>query len=97
MCNCEGEFALDVDEMKGLLWHLAAVVLLFLTIAGGWKLFTAPKNVDYYYLSQGSGENHTATCVYAHWTWHPDEVSFCTDDRDKALDFVTRGNASLKK
>lgn len=53
------------------------------------------KNVTYYYLSQ-DGSAHSGLCVQAHWTWHTDEVAYCTDDKDKALDFAAKANAGLK-
>lgn len=53
------------------------------------------KNVDYYYLSVASGGGH-GICVEAHWTWHNDELAYCTDDKDKALDFAAKANAGLK-
>ncbi len=57
--------------------------------AGILLLFTInPHEVDGYYLSQGSNNRNTSTCVYAHWTWHPDEIVFCTDDVYKAVDVV---------
>lgn len=56
----------------------------------------APKNVDYYYLStSNSGSRSLGFCVYAHWTWHNDEIAYCTDDKDRALDFAAKANATL--
>jgi hypothetical protein len=73
---------------------LAAFVVFALVLI---TLMFAPKNVDYYYLSQAGSSHNTATCVYAHWTWHLDEVSFCTNDYQQALDFTAKANATLIK
>ena len=74
---------------------IAVVVIAFATL--GVIALAAPHNVDYYYLSKGGMENSgQATCVQAHWTWHTDEISYCTNDAQQALDFVTKANASLK-
>ena len=54
----------------------------------------APKNVDYYYIS---GPNDNTVCAYAHWTWHVDERSYCSEDVNKVLDFVQKANATLHK
>lgn len=72
------------------------VALLAAVLGIGIALF-APKNVDYYYISLGQENTSATSCVYAHWTWKTDEKSFCTDDKDRALDFVTRANQSLPK
>jgi hypothetical protein len=75
-------------------WHAVGitVVACFVVLFGVWVF--APKNVDYYYLSTGNNA-HFGYCVYAHWTWHQDEVSYCTDDRDRAIDFTIKANQSL--
>lgn len=74
-------------------------MLMILIVAGMIAGFiVAPKKVDGYYLSHGSSSTgQAAVCVYAHWTWHVDEMSFCTDDQQKALDFVAKANASIAK
>lgn len=77
------------------IWASVGVLTVLLFVAFLGILAFAPKNVDYYYLTTANTQ-HSTTCVDAHWTWHTDEVAFCTDDKDKALDFVTRANASLK-
>lgn len=78
------------DVFKGILACLLVVAAVL-----GVRIVTASKTVDYYYLSRGEGGNRTATCVYAHWTWHPDEEALCTDDSNKAIDFMARANAAL--
>lgn len=55
----------------------------------------APHNVDYYYVSQPASSG-TATCVYAHWTWHGDERAFCTNDVSAAIDFAQKATLALK-
>ena len=78
------------------IWHsVGVIVVLGIAVFVGMFAF-ATKNVDYYYLSQG-GSNSNAACVYAHWTWHSDEKVFCTDDYNKAIDFATKANATVKK
>jgi hypothetical protein len=85
------------------MWEWSDTGMAFLIVLGISALVfvgvyvSAPKNVDYYYLSHGSQSTTGGTCVYAHWTWHNDEVAFCTDDRERAIDFVTRANQSLPK
>lgn len=88
--------------LKGWDWEDTgkAMALVFLLFAFGTvgAFILAPKNVDYYYLSHGSQTSGQASvCVYAHWTWHNDEISFCTDDQQKALDFVAKANAGMHK
>jgi hypothetical protein len=51
-----------------------------------------------YYLSPPSGHgNVPAVCVCAEWRWLEDDVVFCSDDYNKALDFVERANKTLRK
>jgi predicted membrane channel-forming protein YqfA (hemolysin III family) len=77
-------------------WHFVGMALILTAAICAVTMFLAPKRVDGYYLSHGGGTS-AAVCVYAHWTWHVDEMSFCTDDQQKALDFVTKANASIAK
>lgn len=77
-------------------WQFVGVVAVIGLLAFSIVLALAPKNVDYYYVSH-SGQSNTAICIYAHWTWHVDEISFCTDDEAKAMDFVTKANQSIKR
>jgi hypothetical protein len=88
---------MDGEEYASrLMWTTAALVIVgAVAMIFGWIL--APKNVNYYYLSHGGGGVQNANCVFAHWTWHPDEVAFCTDDYQRALDFAARANAGLLK
>lgn len=78
----------DSWQTVGLALVVAAAVML-----GALCLQT--KNVDYYYASNSQGT--TAACIYTHWTWHTDEKAFCTDDYQKALDFMSKANAALPK
>jgi len=55
-----------------------------------------PHNVDYYYLSGGTSVTR-GICVQAHWTWHFDEVAYCSEDKDRAIDFAQKANSLLKK
>lgn len=85
--------------MKNWRWldtfFLLAILLVIVASAIGVRLLTAPHDVDYYYISH-SGAQNTTTCVYAHWTWHVDEIAFCTDDAQKAVEFTARANAGLR-
>ena len=76
-------------------WNIIGMLLVVAAAIGGGIIFFAPKNVDYYYISH-SGAQNTSTCVYAHWTWHVDEIAFCTDDAAKAADFTLKANQGLK-
>lgn len=76
-------------------WHSIGILAAITVLAIVTTITFKPKNVDYYYLSD-SAATATATCVYAHWTWHTDEKAFCTDDYIRALDFVNKANASRK-
>jgi len=80
-------------------WNVFGMVMGLTLAAMVVAFIVAPKKVDGYYLSHGaSGQGgQAAVCVYAHWTWHMDELSFCTDDQQKALDFVAKANASIAK
>ena len=73
-------------------WQLIAILLILVIVYGIGVKILAPKNVDYYYLS--TSENG-GFCVYAHWTWHRDEIAYCTDDKDRALDFTAKANALM--
>jgi hypothetical protein len=76
-------------------WQLigAGIILAIVTILGIYIF--APKDVDYYYLSTASStDKGLGFCAYAHWTWHNDEIAYCSDDKDKVLDFVAKANAS---
>jgi hypothetical protein len=82
-------------DFEGI-WHVVGISLvLSLAVLIG-VLICAPKDVNYYYLSQGANSGASA-CVYAHWTWHGDEKAFCSDDYNKALDFAARANNTVKK
>jgi hypothetical protein len=70
-----------------------ALVIAVATTAGIF-LFTT-HNVDYYYLSSSSTGEASGYCVYAHWTWHGDEKAYCSDDKDKAIDFAAKATAIL--
>lgn len=90
---------MDNEDITTLMWQgvLAALVLAAACFVGKW--IVSEKKVDGYYLSKGSNGlgGSQATCVYAHWTWHHDELSFCTNNYQEALEFVERGNASVRK
>ena len=79
-------------------WQLVAVVFIVVCMATLGIVIFAPKEVDYYYLSTAnSGAKVVGFCAYAHWTWHNDEIAYCSDDKDKVLDFVAKANATLPK
>jgi hypothetical protein len=85
----------EISDKISLVWQL---FLMFVLAASGALLVAwiiAPKKVDGYYLSRGQAAG-SAVCVYAHWTWHPDEQAFCTDRYDAALEFAAKANATVK-
>lgn len=65
---------------------VAAVILVYALVT--------PKRVDGYYLETNSAGT---ICVYDHWNWRNDATAFCTDDKDKALDFAAKANAIVKR
>ena len=78
-------------------WQVVGAAAVGALLAVGGIYIFAPKNVDYYYLStSNSGSKGLGFCVYAHWTWHNDELAYCSDDKDKALDFTAKANATLR-
>jgi hypothetical protein len=79
----------DLWKSLGFTIVLAAAVL---GLASFGNLIFQDKNVDYYYLSHQS--QSPGVCVYAHWTWHGDEVAYCGETA-QALDFVAKANATL--
>ncbi len=81
----------DSDQFAVALFIFA----VFLAVTLGMFALCAPHNVDYYYL--GSSGNNTATCVYAHWTWHTDEKAFCSNNYQEALDMATKATTLLPK
>ena len=70
-----------------------ALVLAAATILGIFIL--SPHNVDYYYMSSQSTGTAGGYCVFAHWTRHGDEKAYCSDDKDKAIDFAVKATAAL--
>lgn len=81
-------------------WNNVWATLIAIAVLGGLGVLGmyifAPKNVDYYYLStSNSGNRSLGFCAYAHWTWHTDEIAYCSDDKDKVLDFVAKANATI--
>ena len=77
------------------LWHGLGLIVASALAVLFCVMVAKEKRVDDYYLSQGRGSG-VAVCIYAHWTWHPDELVFCTDDAQKALDVLTKAKATLK-
>lgn len=78
-------------------WRYVLSITVAVVISVGTYAVTATHRVDGYYLSQGSVNRYgAATCVYAHWTWHADELVMCGDSA-KALDFAAAAQALLTK
>lgn len=77
------------------IWHVVGVVLVLTAATLLSVMIVAPKKVDGYYFSKPQGNDGVA-CVYAHWTWHTDEKSFCTNNYQEALEFVAKANASIR-
>lgn len=86
---------MQITDKPETIWAVAGAISVLALLSLIIVFVLAPKNVDYYYLSHGAAQSNS-NCVYAHWTWHTDEIAFCTDDYQRALDFTTRANASLK-
>lgn len=87
-------------DLEELLIRVFWCVLLAVGVAAATLLLVAAakeKRVDGYYLSQGSGGKRVSTCIYAHWTWHPDEVAFCTNNVQEAIDALPKLNATVRK
>jgi hypothetical protein len=77
-------------------WQLIGILVVIATVVW-FSYFTASKReLKSYYLGPTS-YSAPAFCVRAEWTWDEDPVVFCTDDRDRAIDFVKRANETLKK
>lgn len=76
-------------------WQVLGLALVVTAAAIFGVYAVEPENVDYYYVSTGSNPVKPGYCSYAHWTWHTDEVAYCSDDKDKVLDFVVKANASV--
>lgn len=81
-------------DLMDKMWQVLVAGLILAAFGMAILILCAPKNVDYYYLSHG-GSQSNSYCVYAHWTWHPDEIAYCTDDYERALDFTAKANATL--
>jgi hypothetical protein len=95
MFNRKGNMDFDGMDLSNAWQVLGMGLALALAAFIGIYVF-APKNVDYYYLStSNSGSRGLGFCVYAHWTWHSDEIAYCTDKKDDALDFVAKANATV--
>ena len=77
-------------------WQAVLIALIALAVTGIGVWVFSPKNVDYYYASSAGGET-LGFCVYAHWTWHVDEIAYCSDDKNNVLDFVARANATIPR
>lgn len=82
----EWEWA-DTWQLLGFAAVLVAAVLAVYALV-------TPKKVDGYYLEMNTAGT---ICVYDHWNWRNDSAAFCTDDKEKALDFALRANALVKK
>jgi hypothetical protein len=80
-------------------WHFVASVAAGMLLVLLFVLLVSEKKIDGYYISQNGtvSGGPTATCVYAHWTWHLDERSFCTNSYQDAVDFVIKANATVKR
>lgn len=84
-------------DFQETLTYAAQTLLLLAAVALGVIGLTAicaTKKVDGYYLTTVNGA--PGICVASHWTWHPDQVVYCTDRAQDALDFVTKANQSVK-
>lgn len=73
------------------LWHVVLLIAAFVAIVIVGAFLASEKRVDGYYLSTTNG-NELEYCVYAHWTWHPDEKSGCFQSATEALEFAHYAN-----
>lgn len=80
---------MDWEQIWAGIGSAAAVAALTL----GLTAIIKPHKIDGYYLSHQNSQN---VCVYAHWTWHSDEVVYCTDRPSDAIDFAVKANALVK-
>lgn len=78
------------DDTWSSLVSLALVSTFVLILTA----ITSEKKIDGYYMGANSG---ASACVRAHWVWNPDQQVFCSDDYNKALDFLRQANSSLVK
>lgn len=76
---------------------VALVALGILSIAGFISAIAISHADRYYVSSPRTGSVSSVTCAYSHWTGlHVDEISFCSDDANKVIEWVAKANASLK-
>lgn len=73
-----------------------ATLLVLIVAAIGITAILEPKYIEYYYLSAPNNAQ-VGFCVSSHWAWQSDQVVFCSDEKDKTLDFVAKANATLPK
>jgi hypothetical protein len=85
------------DDFWSYIWQVVGVIVVLAILALSVTFISVDKKVDGYYMSHGSGGQTAGSCVWAHWTWHPDELAFCTEDYNKAIDFMTKANAGIKR
>lgn len=78
--------------------EVIAIVLVSVALIAGLTCMITLTHVDRYYISSARTDQvSSVTCVWAHWTgWHTDEISYCSDDADKVVEWVAKANASLK-
>ena len=76
-------------------WHSIGILVVLLAISFLGLIALNPHHVDSYYISGARDDSPSTTCVYAHWTWQTDEKAYCSDDKDKILDFANKANATL--
>lgn len=66
---------------------LLGAVLFGIVLFGTWAFST--KDVQYYYLNDSQSKG---TCVAAKWQWNPDQTVYCSDDYQRAMDFLSKAN-----
>lgn len=72
-------------------WFLILMSVV-LTAATGFYI-AVEKKVDGYYLGNQNG----TPCIYAHWTWHPDERVACSTDVPMLAQQLKTLNEAVKK
>ena len=85
--NCE------INWTNIWLTMLVSVTLAFATFV--LVMMSQDHPARWYYLSQ-SASFQRGCCVMVDIDWKDDEVVYCADDIDKALDVMQRANAALK-
>jgi len=86
---------MDTIDTVVKLWHLLGLTVALVAGILMVVFIMADKSVQSYYLGPGLSLQ-PAFCVTAEHQWDVDVLIFCTDDKDRVLDFVRRANETLR-